>query len=211
MAPQRVTSSASAWRQPASVTRSPNNARARAGSSHNRSRTNGARISRSVTDRTLRCWSISSTIAGPHAGFHRHRLPQIATDGNPFAGLHRGNRIWPECDWRPSDPLCWGPTGPGRCRRKAGWFSHCVGAPPARPVPPQGRMVLTKLKEGASSVTKQDSCCRGTWRDTGISMKPFVSLASRFLQLCENHPALRRHRFSRRRSTFGINRQMRLP
>jgi hypothetical protein len=31
----------------------------------------------------------------------------------------------------------------------------------------------------------------------------------RFLQLCENHPALRRHWPSRKRSTFGVNRQMR--
>ena len=89
--------------------------------------------------------------------------------------------------------------------------TQCVGAQPAGPVPPQARMVLTKLKQGASSVTKQDSCCRGTWRDAGISLKPFVSLASRFLQLCENHPALRRHWPGRRRSTFGVNRQMRLP
>ena len=75
----------------------------------------------------------------------------------PVPPERQGNRVWPECVWRPSD--------------------HCVGAPPAGPVPPQGRMVLTKLKEGASRVTKQDSCCRGRWRDTGMSVKGFVSLA----------------------------------
>ena len=38
----------------------------------------------------------------------RGKRPHAA---NPSCRPDQGNRIWPECGWQPSDPLCWGPAG----------------------------------------------------------------------------------------------------
>ena len=94
-------------------------------------RSNPPPVERSSARQAGDCFPRSSARRLLHAS-HRHR--------------GQGNRIWPECVWRPSDPLCQNAFG--------GHQSHCVGAPPAGPVPPQGRMVLTKLKQGASRMTK---------------------------------------------------------
>ena len=85
------------------------------------------------------------------------RMGQRPHAANPSCRPDQGYRIWPECGWQPSDPLCWGPAG--------------------RAIPPQGRSGSQKLQEGASRVTKQVLRCF-TWVVTTSSGQLEVELAS---------------------------------
>ncbi len=62
-------------------------------------------------------------------------------------------------------------------------------------VPPDDRIVLTKPKEVVASFAKKDflSPRRLTPAGPVVRHASLVHLACRFLQLCENHPAVQQH------------------
>jgi hypothetical protein len=60
-------------------------------------------------------------------------------------------------------------------------------------VPPDGRIVLTKPKEVVASFAKKDFLSPRRMAGPVDRHANLVHLACRFLQLCENHPAVQRH------------------